>query len=196
MGVLWGSGPGPRMRQDSCRFPSQQYLAPQLARHFRGISAEGGLQPRPHLPLLEVEARPAGPGELTEQFLELRVAGRQRVQLGENLPDLELGADGPVGERAAAGDMLADGRPQVQALDVGVLGFLDDQLLGHHLAQHQLILAGAGRRGRALLELGQHLPDLLMVLGQDFEHVLHLCLLSLCEPPQRGWVPTSPEGGA
>src|ERR1035438_1736885 len=91
------------MRQDRRRLPAQQYLAPQLARHFRG---EDRPQPRPYLPLLEAEVLPARPGEPAEQFLESGVGGVKLVQLVQEFPDLELLAEGPVGERSAAGDTL------------------------------------------------------------------------------------------
>ena len=93
-------------------------------------------------------------GERAEQPLELRLAGIQLIELGQQGHDLELGADGPVGELVAAGDMRPHGRPEAGQLDLLVLGLLGDQLLGHDLAQHELILGGTRGCGRTLLELG------------------------------------------
>ena len=46
-------------------------------------------------------------------------------------------------------------------------------LLGHLLAQGELVLGSPGGLGRAPLELRQHGLDFLVVLGQDGEHVYH-----------------------
>jgi len=119
------AGPGRRARagQRDRGLLCLQYLAAHFGRRFHG---QDGAQPRPHLALLEVEVGPARPGERGEELLELRVARVQRVQLGQEFADLELLADGPVGELAAAGNKFTYGRPQVGPLRLDVLGFLDD----------------------------------------------------------------------
>src|ERR1700722_5743622 len=82
--------------------------------------------------------------------------------------------------------MLAHGRPEVPPLKVGMLGLLDDQLFRHDLAQHQLILGGAGRCGGALGELREHLPDLLVSSARTSNmSSLPLPLLLAC-PPRGG----------
>ena len=78
-----------------------------------------------------------------------------------------------VGEPVAAGHVLAHGRPEVHLLGGLVPGLLDDQLLSHLLAEGKLVRAGPGRSRRALLELGQHLPDFLVVLAEDIECARH-----------------------
>jgi len=136
---------------------------------------------------------PSRPDERTEQLLELRIAGLELVQPGEHLLGLLLLPGRLVGQRVPGRVVLAHSRPEIHLLQRLVLGLLDDQLFGHLLAPRQLVLAGPGGLGRALLQLGQHALDFLVVLGQDREHVRHLSSLL---PPVRVAAPSAhPCGG-
>src|SRR5437763_5941102 len=143
----------------------------------RGFGAQGGPQQRPHLRLLELDVLPGVHDELPQQLLELRVTRAELVQVIEHLLGGLLLAGRLVGQRVTGLDVVAHGRPEVHLLERLVLGLLDDQFFGHLLAQRQLILAGPGGHGRALLQLSQHALDLLVVMAQDREYVCHLSSL-------------------
>ena len=71
---------------------------------------------------------------------QLRVARVELVQLGQYFLGLLLLAGGLVGQRIAVGKVVTHDRPEVHLLQRLVLGLLDDELLGHLLAQRQLVL--------------------------------------------------------
>ena len=83
----------------------------------------------------------AGPGEGGQQPLELRVVGVQLVQLSQDVLGFLLLPGALVGQLVAAGHVLAHRGPEVHLLQRLVPGLLDDQLLGHLLAQQQLVAA-------------------------------------------------------
>src|SRR5262245_56249857 len=138
-----------------------------LSAELAGLSlGESGPQRRPDLVFLERDVITTGTDELAQQRLEVRIVSVRLVEPGQHLLALLLLADSPVGELAAAGQALAHGRPEVHFLRGLVPGLLDDQSLGHLLAQRELVRAGAcGLRGPGL-ELGRPLPDYLMGAAQ------------------------------
>src|SRR5580704_10145465 len=161
----------------------------------RPLGVQGGAQPRPHRGLLEPDVLPRGPGERGEQRLELRVAGVELVELGQYFLGFLLLAGGLVSQRVAVGQVITHDRPEVHLLQRLVLGLLDDELLGHLLAQRQLVLAGPGGRGRPLLQLGQHALDFLVVLTQDREHIRHLSSLIVWPVPLPSWASINRRAG-
>src|SRR5205814_1960237 len=116
---------------------------------------------------------PAGLDERADQLLELRLGRVELVQLVQDLLALLLLLGGGAGQPLSVGDVLPHGGPEVHFLHGLVLGFLDDQLLDHLLAQHQVVVVGPRGRGRPRLQLAEHPLDLFVVAAQHIDRARH-----------------------